>query len=62
MRTERPVRLAWVQHMTVCVEGHAAPFGEPEPRVQIQCPRGHWTWEDGDYCAECGVRLDDPVG
>ena len=48
-----------VYDLTVCDNGHlvdATPTGEMA--TQIKCWYCHnWTWQDGNYCVNCGKKM-----
>lgn len=37
-----------------------AALSAPVPAAQIKCRYGHWTWEDGNFCGQCGTSLAAP--
>lgn len=51
-------RIVGRSNAAVCSSsGEVQWLSAPEAAVQVRCPRGHWTWEDGNYCGACGVKL-----
>ena len=56
-------RTVGVCRLSVCHGGHASVAEEPvRTATQIKCPNGHWTWEDGNFCTQCGVALPKSSG
>ena len=52
-------RLVKETRLTVCPNGHVVsrtPTGRE--RWQFRCPHCQkWTWEDGNFCVQCGAKL-----
>ena len=46
-------------NLRVCANGHAEPIpGTEQDAWQIRCRVCQdWTWEEGNYCVNCGHRL-----
>ncbi len=60
---DKPARIKVMKtKLEVCVDGHVA--SEKETGVEawmILCSCGEYTWEDGNYCIMCGVKLKEIV-
>jgi|GEM_PF-5358287 hypothetical protein len=53
MKAER--RMAELYHLDVCENGHVNAARHRGKAAQVRCDHcKRWTWEDGNFCVQCG--------